>query len=213
MVVPYFLYAAFMWANKEFYLLCLVSPPIYLWFRLSLRKNPIEASNSPETGHRQSPLNCSYRKNPRSLKRRCRESFPSAQHPQLRVAFQKRSVTLVMPIQARFSAEIGLQFAGSQLWPVVLLLRWELSRSEDLIFGNIEKYHISGIAHCRHHGRLVLARLWVIMPAASKLSVTSVSCKSIRNFLYFTRGWIERRFISFLFKKCVCVCAYGRGSR
>lgn len=41
------------------------------------------------------------------------------------------------------------------------------------------------------------------MPAASRLSVTSVSCKSIKNCLYFTRGWIKRRFISYPFKKRV----------
>lgn len=44
------------------------------------------------------------------------------------------------------------------------------------------------------------------MPAASKLSVTRVSCKSIRHCLYFTRGWLLRIFILFAFKMCVCAC-------
>lgn len=48
------------------------------------------------------------------------------------------------------------------------------------------------------------------MPAASRLSVTSVSCKSIKNCLYFTRGRIKRRFISYRFKKCVRACVWQR---
>lgn len=47
------------------------------------------------------------------------------------------------------------------------------------------------------------------MPAASKLSVTRVSCKSIRHCLYFTRGWLLRILILFVFKN-VCMCMHMR---